>query len=196
MANDLATARVDLQALTSSPELLALRRISLGTVQHPGLPVRKYLSAGSILTAEHRARISAKVAELRAVSESDDGTENQKSRLALVANMLMAYPMSGGSEESGRARPRGGLVSRGDLTPWAVADTIKRWHRGQCVADHNYRFAPAPAELRNAAMQLLQPAKQVVAHLEAVLNAITIERAMNPAPIEQKPLAPQLRVMR
>jgi hypothetical protein len=34
---------IDLQALISSPELLQLRRISLGTVKHPGQPTRKYL---------------------------------------------------------------------------------------------------------------------------------------------------------
>jgi len=196
MGTELTTKRVDLQALTSSPELLALRRISLGTVQHPGLPVRKYLSGGLTLTADERARISAKVAELRVVAESDDGAENQKSRLALVANMLMAYPMAGGSEESGRARAQAYLIAIDDIPPWAIAETIKLWHRGQCGPDHNYRFAPAPAELRNSAMQLLQPAKQVIAHLESLLNALTLERAMDPAPIEQtRSTMPRLRAI-
>jgi hypothetical protein len=196
MGTALSTARVDLQALTSSPELLALRRISLGTVQHPGLPVRKYLSGGTILTAEERARISAKLLELRTVSESDDSAENQKSRLGLVANMLMAYPMAGGSEETGRARSQAYLIALDDVPPWAIADTIKLWHRGQCGPDHNYRFAPAPAELRGAAMNLLQPVKQVIAHLESLLNAMTLERAMDPTPIERAPsAAPRLRAI-
>lgn len=185
MGTEVSTRRVDLQALTSSPELLALRRISLGTVQHPGLPVRKYLSGGTTLTAEDRSRISEKLVELRTVSESDDSADNQKSRLGLVANMLMAYPMSGGSEESGRARSQAYLIALDDVPPWAIADTIKLWHRGQCGPDHNYRFAPAPAELRASAMHLLQPAKQVISHLESLLSAMTLERAMDPAPIER-----------
>lgn len=197
MGTALSTAKIDLQALTSSPELLALRRISLGTVQHPGMPVRKYLSGGITLTAEDRAKISAKLAVLRTASESNDAPENDKSRLGLVANMLMAYPTSGGgNEESGRARAQAYLVALDDVPPWAIAETIKLWHRGQCGPDHNYRFAPAPAELRNAAMSLLQPAKQVISHLESLLTAMTLERAMNPEPIEKPaPTRPRLRVI-
>lgn len=196
MATEISTRRVDLQALTSSPELLALRRISLGTVQHPGMPVRKYLSGGLTLTAEDRARIEARIRELRVVSEADDSQDNQKSRLGLIANMLMAYPMAGGSEESGRARATAYLGALDDVPPWAVADAIKRWHRGEGGGrDANYRFAPAPAELRFAAMQILQPAKQTIAHLENLLNAMTIERAMDPTPIETASRRPVLRVM-
>jgi hypothetical protein len=41
-----------------------------------------------------------------------------------------------------------------DVPPWAVAEAIRRWHRGEGGGkDANYRFAPAPAELRYAAMQ-------------------------------------------
>lgn len=197
MGNEITLRRVDLQALTSSPDCVAWRRISLGTIQHPGLPLRRYLSGGLTLTAEQRAQIGAKIAELAAVSESDDGPDNRKARLGLIANMLMAYPMAGGSEESGRARAMAYLAGLDDVPPWAVAEAIRRWHRGEGGgADANYRFAPAPAELRYAAMQLLQPAKQTISHLTQVLNALTIERAMDPAPIEATPARPMLKVMR
>lgn len=184
MANEVSTRRVDLLALISSPDLLQLRRISLGTINHPGMPVRKYLPAGLTLTAEERARIEGRLRELRAVSEADDSQPNQKARLGLLAAMLMAYPMSGGSEEAGKARANAYLAALDDLPPWAIADAIKRWHRGEGGGkDANYRFAPAPAELRYAVMQILQPAKQAVAHLEAVLSAMTLERAMDTTPV-------------
>jgi len=195
MANELSIRRVDLQALISSPECLAWRRISLGTVNHPGLPTRKYLSGGLTLTDSQRALIEAKVKELRTASESDDKPENQKSRLALVANVLMAYPVSGGSEESGRARAQAYLAAIDDIPPWAISETIRKWHRGECGPDHNYRFAPAPAELRAAAMKLLQPAKQTIAHLEGLLNALTLDRAMDPTPLQDFGKRPLLRAM-
>lgn len=196
MGTEITTRRVDLQALISSPELLALRRISLGKVQHPGLPMRRYLSGGLTLTADDRMHIAVKLSDLRRVSESSDAPENQKSRLALIAAMLMAYPMSGGSEESGKARATAYLCAIDDVPPWAVADAIKRWHRGEGGGrDANYRFAPAPAELRFAAMQILQPAKQTIVHLEAILNAMTLERALDPTPVETAPARPMLRVM-
>jgi len=130
----------------------------------------------------------AKIAELRDVSEADDSQENQKARLGMVAAMLMAYPMAVGSEEAGRARATAYLAGLDDLPPWAIAATIRRWHRGEGGGkDANYRFAPAPAELRYAVMQLLQPVKQTIAHLNMLLSALTIERAMDPAPIAIEP---------
>jgi hypothetical protein len=147
------------------------------------MSMRKYLSGGLILSTDERARIGAKIADLQAITEVDDGPENQKSRLGLVASMLMAYPMSGGSEETGRARAMAYLAALDDVPPWAIADAVRRWHRGECGADHNYRFAPSPAELRGAVMGILQPAKQTISHLTSILTALTIERAMDPTPL-------------
>jgi hypothetical protein len=91
-----------------------------GDGQHPGLPLRKYLSGGLTLTAEQRAPIAAKVASSRGVSNPTTRQDNRKARLGLVANMLMAYPMAGGSEESGRARAHG--VSGRDRRRPALGD--------------------------------------------------------------------------
>ena len=150
------------------------------------------------MTADQRLRIEAKVRDLRMVCEADDSQANQKARLGLLATMLMAYPMAGGSEESGKARANAYLVALDDLPPWAIADAIRKWHRGEGGGkDCNYRFAPAPAELRFAVMQILQPAKQTIAHLESVLSALTVERAMDPTPVMSEiPTArPRLRAL-
>lgn len=136
------------------------------------------------MTDEQRARIACRLAELRAIAEADDSPENRKGRLALVASMLMAYPTSGGSEESGKARAQAYLGALDDIPPWAISEAIKSWHKGNWAGQHNYRFAPAPAELRGGALEVLQPAKQTIVHLEHVLAALTITEAMDPNPIE------------
>jgi hypothetical protein len=133
------------------------------------------------LTLTERAQISAKVDELRRVSEADDGTENRRARLGIVANMLLAYPMAGASEEAGKARAGAYLAALDDIPAWAIAEAVRRWHRGECGAERNYRFAPAPAELRQVASDLLRPARDTVAHLERVLAALTLEQAMDPS---------------
>lgn len=151
------------------------------------------------MTADDRARVAFHLTQMRAVAEADDGQENRKSRLALIASMLMAYPMAGGSEEAGKARAQAYLAALDDVPPWAIAEAIKRWHKGQFSGDHNYRFAPAPAELREGCMSVLQPAKQTIAHLEDVLSAVTIEKAMDPTPLEMpglNPGIPRLKVIR
>lgn len=110
--------------------------------------------------------------------------ETKEAALALISKMLLAYPMAGNSAEAGMARGEAYLAALDDVPPWAIAEAIRKWHRGEGGSrDSNYRFAPAPAELRYSAMQILQPAKQTIAHLEAVLTALPIDRAMDPTPI-------------
>jgi hypothetical protein len=184
MANDLTVHHKDLTALISSPECLAWRRISLGTIKHEGLPTRTYLSGQLTLTDDERFCIRRKIAELCAACEADDGTENRKARLGLVANLLLAFPIPNGTSEAGRARAEAYLLALDDIPPWAIAEAIKRWHRGECGHGYNYRWAPAPAELRALSLERLRPAKETIAHLEAVLRALSLERAMDPAPID------------
>jgi hypothetical protein len=136
------------------------------------------------LTDDDRSCIRRKIAELRAASEADDGTENRRVRLGLVANLLLASAIPNATQEAGRARAEAYLLALDDIPPWAIAEAIKRWHRGECGHGYNYHWAPAAAELRSLAMEQLRPAKETMAHLEAVLGALSLERAMDPAPID------------
>lgn len=197
MGTDITLRATDLQAVLSSMDCVALRRISLGTLQHPGQPLRKYLAGGLKLTVEHRAAIEAKVAVIEAMAAAPRTRETRESALGLIGKMLLAYPMAGGTAEAGKARGEAYLDALDDVPPWAIAEAIRQWHRGECGPDHNYRFAPAPAELRYAVMQILQPAKQALAHFNALLSALTIERAMDPAPLmtEIPTATPRLRAV-
>jgi hypothetical protein len=148
------------------------------------------------LTDEQRFCIRRKIAELRAACEADDGTENRKGRLGLIANLLLAFPITNGTSEAGRARAEAYLLALDDVPPWAIAEAIKRWHRGECGDGYNYRWAPAPAELRALSMERLLPAKETIAHLEAVLGALSLERAMDPSPIAPEVKSESGRVVR
>lgn len=136
------------------------------------------------MTDEQRFCLRRKIAELRAASETDDGTENRKARLGLVANFLLAFPITNGTSEAGRARAEAYLLALDDIPPETIAEAIKRWHRGECGHGYNYRWAPAPAELREISMERLRPVTETIAHFEAVLGALSLERAMDPAPID------------
>ncbi len=136
------------------------------------------------MTDEERFCIRQKIAELRAVCEADDGTENRMARLGLIANLLLAFPITNGTSEAGRARAEAYLSALDDIPPWVIAEVIKRWHRGECGHGYNYRWAPAPAELRELSTERLRPAKETIGHFEAVLAALSLERAMDSAPID------------
>lgn len=188
MGTALALRAVNLQAMISSRDCVALRRISLGTVQHPGRAPVKYLSGGLTLTDEKRAEIRRKIDELRGVAFADNTVENRKIWLALISSMLLAYPVSNASTEAGRARAEAYLFAVDDIPPWAVNDVIRAWHRGECGSSYNYRFAPAPAELREICLEKLFAARCAIEHLEAVLVAPSLEEAMKPAADELPPI--------
>lgn len=197
MATDLTIRTENLQAVLSSTACVALRRISLGTVRHPGQPARRYLAGGLKLTDEQRANIAGMLSRLRSMATTEPSREQREATLGLIGKMLMAYPMAGSTAEAGAARGEAYLVALDDVPPWVTAEAIKRWHKGQFSGEHNYRFAPAPAELREGCMALLQGAKQTIAHLEDVLSALTLEQAMDPTPINISPgvKMPKLRVV-
>lgn len=145
---------------------------------------RTYLSGGLTLTDDERSCIRRKVAELRAASEADNGTENRKARLAIVGNLLLSYPIPNGTQEAGRARAEAYLVALEGIPPWAIAEAVKGWHRGEYGHGYDYRWAPAPAELRQLSVELVRPARETIAHLEEVLSAVSLERALDTSPIE------------
>ena len=142
------------------------------------MPTRRYLAGGLRLTDDHRFQLNSQIDRIEEMTLANDSAQNRKDRLGLLAKMLLAYPISGGSEEAGRARAEAYLVSLDDVPPWTIAESIRRWHRGEC-GNRNYRFAPAPAELREVCRDILDPAAQVVLHLRAVLDAMTLEQAMD-----------------
>lgn len=180
MAQELTTHRSldDLAQMISSPALLRLRRISIGTAQWPGQPMRTYLAGGLTLTDEERALAAKALARLKRETTSTDDPDARKARLGLVAKMLLSYPIAGASTESGRARAESYLDALDDVPPWAVAAAVRCWNRG-AAGDHDYRWAPAPAVLRQVATAQLATLMPTVVHLENLLAAVSPEEAVS-----------------
>jgi hypothetical protein len=178
MANDLTTHLADPVLMISSPALRKLRRISIGTVSWPNRPTRTYLPAGQSLSTEERAEAEKILVRLNAATVSDDGTDARKQRLGVVAKMLLTYPVAGASTETGKARAEAYLESLDDVPPWAVAEAVRHWHKGDCGQDYDYRWAPAPAVLRAIARGLLEPVRSMAAHVAGLLAAVPLDEAM------------------
>jgi hypothetical protein len=89
-------------------------------------------------------------------------------RLALLTKMLMVYPTSNATSESGKARAEAYLETLSDIAPWAIDVAIRKWHRGECRDKYNYEFAPAPATLLKSC------------RLEGLLSSISLAEAMEP----------------
>ena len=86
-----------------------------------------------------------------------------------------------------------------DLPAWAIDRAIKMWARSECPAaieaKPNYNFPPSPAALRSMAIFYLDRPREDKRKLETLLAAMSIERALDPTPIEATPTVPSMRRM-
>jgi hypothetical protein len=182
--NLISLAETRARQVISSPELGRLLGISLGTVNHPGMKTRRYLSGGSTLTESERETAIRLLAQVTAVAIGAPGPETTEARLALIAKMLMVYPVANASAESGQARLEAYYDTLSEIAPWAIDRAIRKWHNGECGHGYNYQFAPAPATLLEACRLVLWQYTNAMKRLEALLSATTLERAMDPKPIQ------------
>jgi hypothetical protein len=104
--------------------------------------------------------------------------------------MLLAFPAAGSaSEAAAQARSDVYDDALGDLPPWAINAAIKRWAKGEVPADLNmgvlnFTFAPSPAILRKLAKVELGPFEAQASKLRMLLLTVSVERAMDPEPIQ------------
>jgi hypothetical protein len=77
-----------------------------------------------------------------------------------------------------------------DIPPWALDVAIKRWGKGDVpelgMGPLNFAFPPASAILRKICKLELKPYEDQALKLTRLLEAISIESAMDPSPIEPK----------
>jgi hypothetical protein len=107
--------------------------------------------------------------------------------------MLLGMPVAGStSEAAAEARAEMYEEALGDIAPWAINAAIKRWARGDVpdldVGNYNFNFAPAPAVLRAICKYELRIFQVHAESLKRLLAAISLERAVDPTPIEPAPL--------
>lgn len=142
--------------------------------------MRTYLAGGMSLTSNQRRELEGEAGKIEAALT---GTGGDEARAVLLSKLLMAYPSSGTSERMVEARVDAYRDALCDIPPWAIQQAIKKWHRGEAGEGHNYSFAPAPAVLRNACERVVAPWRDALRRVNGALNALTIDRAIDPEPI-------------
>jgi hypothetical protein len=185
MANDLEI-RGHLDTMRYLPPSLAKLERSLGTVQWAGQPVRMNFPGGMDLSLDQRTELEARLQSLRQLTSGEHLAPEacSKARLSLLTSLLLGYPAVGtSSKEAAEARANFYLEAVGDIAPWAIDAAIKRWVRGD-VENANVDFAPSPGGLRRLCERETEPFKQQMRQIERLLSAVSIDRAMNPKPLE------------
>lgn len=181
--------RAQLDTMLSLPLPLARLERSLGTVQWPGQAVRLNFPSGMALTDAERHDTQVRKDALQKIITGANlaPAECSKARLSLLTKLLLGYPTAGNSsEKAADARVEFYQEAVSDIAPWALDAAIKRWVRGEVQAV-NVDFAPSPGTLRRLCEVELDPFKAQITKLTRLLSAVPIERAMDPAPLEEKP---------
>lgn len=196
--------RAQLDTMRSLPRRLEKLERSLGTVQWPGQRIRLNFPGGLELTEAERQDLRDRLVMLDQTITGTNLEPDQclKAKLSLVTKLLLAYPVAGGSsEKAADARLDMYTDAVSDVAPWALDLAIKRWARGD-VVNANTDFAPGPGTLRRICESELQPFREQITKIKRLLSAVSVERAMDPAPIEPErtaiagtAVAPRLRLV-
>ena len=189
--------REQLDTMRSLPQRLERLERSLGTVQWPGQPMRMNFPSGLELTDSERQWIDGRLRAVQAIITGENlaAGECSKARLSLLTKLLLGFPTAGATtDKAADARLGFYLESVCDIAPWALDAAIKRWVRGD-IDNANVDFAPSPGALRRLCEAELEPYRAVISKLTRLQRAVPIDRAMDPAPLEEAPARPQLRVM-
>jgi len=194
VANDLQ-AGLSLATMRYLPSSLAKLERSLGTVQWPGQPVRMNFPTGMDLTTEQREELQERLQALMRLTTGEHLSVSacSKARLSLLTKLILGFPTAGnGTEKSAEARTGFYLDAVDDMAPWAIDAAIKRWVRGD-VDNANVDFAPSPGALRRLCEVEIEPFVQQIRQIERLLAAVSIDRAMDPKPLES--IVPRLRAI-
>ncbi|RXH31997.1 hypothetical protein [Bradyrhizobium zhanjiangense] len=131
-----------------------------------------------MLSQTERTEIERAIGEL---TELCDQTPERDPRceaetLVLITKMMLALPSSQQNELGAEATGEAFQVALEDLPTWAVDAAMRKWYRGQCGLNqhgqpYDYRWRPAPADLRRVAFSARYAVFAQVRALQRLLDA-------------------------
>jgi hypothetical protein len=94
-------------------------------------------------------------------------------KLALIATskLLMASAGREAGDFAGKAKGEAYMAAVDDVPYWATEEAVRLWYRGECGAQHNYTWPPAPAVFRAIARQPECKLRSTATRLEQLLIA-------------------------
>jgi hypothetical protein len=91
---------------------------------------------------------------LQTPAESD---EYEGATLIVLTKLMLALPSASQSDTGVEASGEAYQAALDDVPTWAVSSAVRRWYRGECGENqlgkpYDYRWRPAPADLRRVAL--------------------------------------------
>jgi hypothetical protein len=131
-----------------------------------------------LLSPAERAEIERHVQALRALCEQTPqaSADCEAATLVVVTKLMLALPSTQQNELGAEASGEAFMAALDDTPTWAVAAAVRRWYRGDCGENehrqpYDYRWRPAPADLRRIALTEKFRVYRLVKPLERLLAA-------------------------
>jgi hypothetical protein len=117
------------------------------------------LPSNLILNPPERAEIERYIAALQALCEQTPraNADWEAATLVVVTKLMLALPSVHQNEVGAEASGEAFMVALDDIPTWAAAAAAHRWYKGDCGKNehgqpYDYRWRPAPADLRRIAL--------------------------------------------
>lgn len=167
--------------MPSLPGWAASQAASVERNQQRDQTSRKYrevwtLPARLMPTEAQAIALRAHAAELRrrmTQTPEQDGS-CAEATLVFVTKLLLALPRAKTNEVEAEAKAEAYMEALDDVPSWAVQAAIRNWHRSGYGPDHDYRWAPVPSELRQAAETEAWKSGHRIQICESILNAVEL----------------------
>lgn len=189
MGTQLTVGTMDgVESIPSLPPRLAALVGAVGSIQHPGQPVRYHLQTGWKMEEADRAEARRLLSTLDALTHPlapFEGRDGGMVKGALITKIVKGL---GGAADVADivagAKVENYADAIEDLPAWCIDSAIKRWNRGQCPEwiekKPNYNFPPAPATLRKMAFLDFGPVRESAGKLRKLVNAEPMADALDP----------------
>lgn len=131
------------------------------------------LPASLIPTNEQKILIEGHLSELDQVllmTPEEDMAHGELTMLT-VTKMMLVLPSRESGDLVAEAKGEAYMAALEDVPSWAVQEAMRRWHRGECGAKHDYKWQPGPSVLRELAMTEVYRVKGIRRQLNDLLLA-------------------------
>lgn len=126
-----------------------------------------------ILSSEQKTLVEGHLREMGPIFEMTPENADQfaEATLTVVSKMIVTLAGRETGELGGEAKGEAFMAALDDVPSWAVQEASRRWYRGECGQDHDYKWMPDPATLRKLAQTEMFRVKGVQRQLADLLAA-------------------------
>jgi hypothetical protein len=117
------------------------------------------LPSNLTLGPAERAEIERHIFALKALCEQtpEASADCAAVTLVVITQLMLALPSTQQNDLGAEASGEAFMAALEDIPPWAVTAAVRHWYRGDCGENehrqpYDYRWRPAPADLRRIAL--------------------------------------------